>query len=195
MRLRAIAIGYGGYENQLKSLWARLQVGDEDGVRRLAEQGDGTPLQGVLQWLDQNPFSAGYAERAARVDLHWPGRLDHGPLSQVLPTFAALVVPSVVPEAFGMVAAEAAACGVLPIVPRHSGIGEIGDTLERELGTPGLLTYDPAHPVAGITAAIERVLGLPRDERGVLEERASSLARRVWSWDHVAERLLELAAI
>ena len=191
--LRGVVVGYGGYEKELKALWAGLQAGDERAVRAAAERGE-MSLQSLLDWLETTGLADGYAERAARVDLEWPGRLEHGPLSDVLPTFDVLVVPSVVPEAFGMVAAEAAACGVLPIVPRHSGIGEIGETLEEELGRPGLLTFDPEHPVSGIAEAIERVLGLDPAERGAMEEQASRVARRLWSWDHVAARLLELAA-
>ena len=36
---------------------------------------------------------------------------------------------STFPEAFGMVAAEAAACGALPVVANHSGLGEVAATL------------------------------------------------------------------
>ena len=42
------------------------------------------------------------------------GRLEHEELAELLPACSAMVVPSTFPEAFGMVAAEAAACGALP---------------------------------------------------------------------------------
>ena len=42
------------------------------------------------------------------------------------------VVPSIFPEAFGMVAAEAAAAGSPPLVARHSGLAEVADGLEAE---------------------------------------------------------------
>ena len=59
----------------------------------------------------------------------WTGRLDHAELADLLPAAEAMVVPSTFPEAFGMVAAEAAACGALPVVARHSGLGEVAETL------------------------------------------------------------------
>jgi len=93
-----------------------------------------------------------------------------------------------------MVAAEAAASGVLPIVPRHSGIGEVGRVLEEALGMEGLLTYDPATPIEGIAGALTRVLGADRDTRRRWEEIAVTTARRLWSWEHVAEQLLAHAA-
>ena len=191
--LRAVVVGYGGFERELKQLREDLVGGDRDGVRDLASRGGGQALPELLGWVDDPDTSVDRLRRAAHVDVEWPGRLDHGPLSKTLPTFDVLVVPSVVPEAFGMVGAEASACGVLPIVPRHSGIGEVGAALEEELGRPGLLTFDPASPVQGIAAALDRVLSLDRDERRELEHMASAFARRVWSWDHVASRLLDLA--
>jgi hypothetical protein len=50
----------------------------------------------------------------------WAGRLDHHELRDLLPASRAIVVPSTFPEAFGMVAAEGAASGALPVVARHS---------------------------------------------------------------------------
>ena len=41
--------------------------------------------------------------------MHWAGRLEHEELADVLPAAEALAMPSTFPEAFGMVAAEAAA--------------------------------------------------------------------------------------
>ena len=38
-------------------------------------------------------------------------------------------MPSTFPEAFGMVAAEAAACGALPVSAAHSGLAEVTATL------------------------------------------------------------------
>ena len=59
----------------------------------------------------------------------WVGRLEHDELADLLPAAEAMVVPSTFPEAFGMVAAEAAACGALPVVARHSGLAEVAETL------------------------------------------------------------------
>ena len=47
--------------------------------------------------------------------MHFTGRLEHDDLPDLLPACEAQVMPSTFPEAFGMVAAEAAACGALPL--------------------------------------------------------------------------------
>ena len=46
-----------------------------------------------------------------------------------MPAAEVLVMPSTFPEAFGMVAAEAAACGVPPVSADHSGMREVSRQL------------------------------------------------------------------
>src|SRR5713226_397462 len=60
------------------------------------------------------------------------GPLEHRHLVHLLALADVTVVPSIFPEAFGMVAAEAAAAGSPPIVARHSGLAEIAEGLEAE---------------------------------------------------------------
>jgi glycosyltransferase involved in cell wall biosynthesis len=61
------------------------------------------------------------------------GPIDHANLKYLLPCSDVLVAPSVFPEAFGMVAVEALACGVLPIVTYQSGLKEIVDIVEAHI--------------------------------------------------------------
>jgi glycosyltransferase involved in cell wall biosynthesis len=187
----AIVVGFGGDEKQLRSLWAALHGGDRDQAVALASQGDLGAHRSLRDFIERQPHD--YFERAADIRVDFPGRLDHGPLSKVLPTFDVLVAPSVVPEAFGMVAAEAAACGVLPVVPGHSGIGEAGAVLEEALGLEGSLVFDPADPITGIAASVNGLLSLPEHMRVQKGAEASALARKLWSWDVVAAKLLDLA--
>lgn len=188
---KTVIVGYGGFAGPLRRFAEALRSGDLASLRALAERGEDAPLPELVSFLADPP--AGYLEAARAVEIDFTGRLEHGPLSELLPSFDVLVVPSVVPEAFGMVAAEAAATGVLPIVPSHSGIGEAGAAVEEAIGRPGWLTFDPGDPVRGIAAAIDRVLGTELQERQSLEQRATRFARSQWSWDHVANELLALA--
>jgi glycosyltransferase involved in cell wall biosynthesis len=54
-------------------------------------------------------------------------------LPALLSACEAQVMPSTFPEAFGMVAVEAAACGVLPLSASHSGMAEVTATLAPAL--------------------------------------------------------------
>ena len=187
--LEAVIVGYGGDEGALIGFHDALVGGDIRTARAVVGRLDHSDE--VVAFLDG--VDAAYLERASSIPIRFPGRLDHGPLSDVLPSFDVLVVPSVVPEAFGMVAAEAAACGVLPLVPDHSGIAEAGAALERELDAPGLLTYDDSSPVEQIAAGVDRILAIDPATRIAMGTTASGFAHERWSWGHVAESLLRAA--
>lgn len=186
---RAVLVGYGDFADGLRSLQAALRDGRLDDARALvAEDPSNTHAREFLAGTDA--ADADYLKRLADTSVEWTGRLDHDRLPGVLPTFDILVVPSEVPEAFGMVGAEAAAAGVIPVVPGHSGIGEIGTAAEEALGMPGLLTYDPADPVRGIAARIDAVLSHDAAARAEMADTLVRLAHDRWSWAKVADGLL-----
>lgn len=186
-------VGYGGFEEELRELAGALARGDVGAALSVAERSSTEPLDTLRDFLISVRDDEAYWSRAARSRVMFLGRLDHDALAPVLRTFDLLTVPSIIPEAFGMVAAEAAACAVLPVVPAHSGIGEVGRILESELDAPGLLTFDPGDPIRGMAGRIDRVLGADESTRQAWGSRASSLARARWSWARVAEQLLGLA--
>ena len=77
-------------------------------------------------------------------------------------------MPSTFPEAFGMVAVEAAACGTLPVSAGHSGMLEVSRQLAATLPPEvGRLTSFPVEPGA-VEAIADRLggwLALPEAER------------------------------
>ena len=113
------------------------------------------------------------------------GPLEHRHLVHLIPLADVTVVPSVFPEAFGMVAAEAAAGGSIPLVARHSGLAEIADALGTEL------TSFENGDVADLRAKLERLLSLAPQERDELKSHVRQVAEERWSWGNVADRLLE----
>jgi glycosyltransferase involved in cell wall biosynthesis len=119
------------------------------------------------------------------------GPLEHRHLVHLIPLADVTVVPSIFPEAFGMVAAEAAAGGSLPLVARHSGLAEIAAGLEEE--------YPPEHrdltsfatgDAADLRRKLDALLSLPAPERERLRRAARKAVVERWSWAGVAERLL-----
>jgi glycosyltransferase involved in cell wall biosynthesis len=119
------------------------------------------------------------------------GPLEHRHLAPLLALADVTVVPSIFPEAFGMVAAEAAAAGSPPIVARHSGLAEIAEGLEAvyppHLGDLASFTTGDAVELAG---KLRRLLELRRDDRLALSRAARQAAVERWSWAGVAGRLL-----
>jgi glycosyltransferase involved in cell wall biosynthesis len=97
----------------------------------------------------------------------------------------------VFPEAFGMVAAEAAACGSPPLVARHSGLAEVAEALEAEyLAEHRELASFAPDDAADLREKIERILDLPAEQWRELSEGARRAAVRHWSWERVASLLL-----
>jgi glycosyltransferase involved in cell wall biosynthesis len=131
-------------------------------------------------------------ERLAGARVLFTGALEHRHLVDLLPLVDVAVVPSIFPEAFGMVAAEAAASGVPPLVARHSGLAEIAAGLEREYpnGLRELASF-ASGDVADLRAKLEALLSLSEADRDVLGRAARRVAVSNWSWSTVAGRLLE----
>src|SRR5207248_10842061 len=90
----------------------------------------------ALRDVDARAVIVGFGDYRAQLEEMAPprtlftGPLEHRHLVHLLPLAAATVVPSIFPEAFGMVAAEAAAAGSPPLVARHSGLAEVAAGLE-----------------------------------------------------------------
>ena len=119
------------------------------------------------------------------------GRLDHRDVSAVVSAVDVLVIPSLPPESFGMVAAEAAAGGALPLMPRHSGLAETAAALETAIGRPGLFSYPHGTETARqIAAGVQRLLGLPPEERREIRTALRAFVSANWTWRHTADGLL-----
>ena len=131
--------------------------------------------------------------QASGASVLFTGPLDHRHLVHLLALADACVVPSIFPEAFGMVAAEAAAAGCPPLVARHSGLAEVAEGLEAEYpsGLRDLASFESGDAV-DLRAKLIRLLGLGDSQRDAVRAAARRAAVDRWSWASVAERLLEL---
>ncbi len=135
-------------------------------------------------------------EAAAGPDVLFTGPLEHRHLQHLWPLADVSVTPSVFPEAFGMVAAEAAACGSPPLVARHSGLAEVTAGLEQEY-PPHLrhLASFERGSIEQLTARLTELLALSADEWQQVSSGARRAAERLWSWEHVAQRILAVAQV
>jgi len=131
-------------------------------------------------------------EALAPVGTLFTGALEHRHLRHLLPLCDVAAVPSIFPEAFGMVAAEAAAAGVLPVVSAHSGLAEVAAGIGEEVGpeTAALLSF-PAGDVAALRERLAAILALPVERRREPGLDARRAVEQRWSWPVVAARLLE----
>jgi glycosyltransferase involved in cell wall biosynthesis len=188
-RARLVVVGFGAFREGLERLQSALEAGDLAAARTtVAEDGRELPeLQAFLAREELPPSS--------RVT--FAGRLDHHELADLLPAAEAIVVPSTFPEAFGMVAAEGAACGALPVVARHSGLAEVSDALAAELpdAVREWLSFEVGdQAVEQLAACLTGWLAAPDDLRAAAREAIVRVTRERWSWDGVARTVLAAAA-
>jgi glycosyltransferase involved in cell wall biosynthesis len=135
-------------------------------------------------------------ERLAPPGVLFTGALEHRHLVHLLPLVDVEVVPSIFPEAFGMVAAEAAAAGVPPLVARHSGLAEIAAGIEAAYPAQyrHLTSFENGAAVQ-LADRLRELLALPTEVRRELGRLARETAVERWSWGSVAERLLTLSLV
>jgi glycosyltransferase involved in cell wall biosynthesis len=152
----------------------------------------------ALTGIDARAVVVGFGDYRSELESNgppnafFPGPLEHRHLVHLIPLADVAVVPSIFPEAFGMVAAEAAAAGCPPLVANHSGLAEVAAAIAAE--------YPPEHralasfatgDVADLTAKLRTLLALPEKERRDLGLRARRAVVERFSWPAVARRLLE----
>jgi glycosyltransferase involved in cell wall biosynthesis len=155
-------------------------------------------LLDALRRVDARALIVGFGdyreelERLAPPGTLFTGPLEHRHLVHVLPLADVTVVPSIFPEAFGMVAAESAAAGTPPIVARHSGLAEIAAGLEAEYPhAQRELASFASGDARELAERLETFLSLPVETRIELSRAARRAAVSRWSWTSVATRLLE----
>jgi glycosyltransferase involved in cell wall biosynthesis len=164
------------------------KLSEEKGVHLLVE---------ALAHVDARAVVVGFGpargdlERAAGDRVLFTGALEHRHLRHLWPLADASVTPSVFPEAFGMVAAEAAACGAPPLVARHSGLAEVAEGLEAAYPEEHrtLASFKPGD-AADLAAKLDAILALPRTEWARLSSAARAAAVERWSWETIAALIL-----
>lgn len=196
---KLLLIGFGEYRDGLRRLWRALGSGDLDDAREVArlgwalEGGEEAALTHLSSFLSDPPEGYADAARAATGSIELAGRLEYGEVAHVVRSSDAMVVPSTFPEAFGMVAAEAASAGALPVCADHSGLAEVARTLADSLpGDLGRLTSFGLGPdsVLQIAERLNAWLALPEAERAEAQAALVSTVRANWSWDGVARSVL-----
>lgn len=207
-RARLVVVGFGGYRNGLERLRSALLAGDLERAREIARAGralEGEPLPSqplgrLLAFLDglRGEERARFLAAARGLDeqIVFCGRLDHDELAELLPACEAVVVPSTFPEAFGMVAAEAAACGALPVSAGHSGLREVSEALARavpERAAQWLSFAIDDRAVPALAACLTGWLAAEPALRARTREGLVSTVRKRWSWEGVARGVIAAA--
>jgi glycosyltransferase involved in cell wall biosynthesis len=205
---RLLLSGFGAYERGLRNLVDALDEGELREALQVAARGRGyeaqherrpqtpppdEPLPILTGFLSDPPGGYADAAREAAGSILIGGRLGHDEVAELMPAGATFAMTSTWPEAFGMVAAESAACGVPPVSADHSGMREVSqllaEALDPDLNPLLSFTVGP-DAVSELAARIGGWLSLDPARR---REAGLALAKRVdelWSWEGVARSVI-----
>lgn len=156
----------------------------------------------ALESLDARAIIVGFGDYRQKLEKQatklpegkvlFTGILEHRHLAHLLPLADAAVVPSIFPEAFGMVAAEAAASGCPPIVAGHSGLAEIAAELKKAYPKHlrHLTDFNPGDS-EDLRNKLSELLNISNKDREAIKYAGRSVVETHWSWTVIAKRLLE----
>ncbi|MFO7941258.1 MAG: glycosyltransferase family 4 protein [Bacillota bacterium] len=205
-RARVVAVGFGEDRERIEAGIELLHLGRRDLFEEFFLSRDDTGyLDSLVRHLSDPELSRDYY-RAARGSMrrHFltTGILEQDELGSIAGFADISVAPSIFPEAFGLVGAEALAAGVLPVLTAGSGFEEVSrvfreefsdllgeeanlDPLPRDEDLPLELASRMAELLGSVTAssALRREIG----------ERARTLAERHFSWRRAARDLLNVS--
>jgi glycosyltransferase involved in cell wall biosynthesis len=188
---------------------AAFLAGDEPTVvyvgKLSEEKGVSLLLQALSRLEEINALVVGFGPRRSELEelahrlfaddaksrILFTGPLEHRHLVHLFALARASVTPSVFPEAFGMVAAEAAACGSPALVARHSGLAEIAEGLEAEYPSAYRELASFANGDAeDLARKLDAILALSESDWRRLSEAARRAAVERWSWERIAALIL-----
>lgn len=145
-----------------------------DAVRELAARGLSRRLTVIGTGADQQEF-----ERAAEgLPVTFSGIKRDQELCEIISDHKIMVVPSLEPEPFGIVALEGLACGCLVVASNHGGLPEA-------VGPHGVL-FEPGNPIALADAILSAEAKTPELGCGLGDYLKNHQA------DYVADRYLEV---
>ncbi len=190
---RIVFVGFGAYREHLEGMIRALREGDEAAFRAFALAGNFVEDQNPQRWF--RPLSP---QEASHITV--TGILDHDTLRDLLPLASLVLVPSKWPEAFGMVAVEAMAAGVLPLCNYHAGLKDVVDVVKQdEPALAELMKLDRQHFVEELPERIETALRFLYPEgfrehlqRHNVARRLRQIAVEHFSWEGIARQLLQV---
>jgi glycosyltransferase involved in cell wall biosynthesis len=163
------------------------------GVQVLLEALRGVDARAVI--VGFGDYRAQLEQLAQGLDVLFTGPLEHRHLPHLLALADVSAVPSIFPEAFGMVAAESAAAGCPPVVADHSGLAEVADGLDEDYPPElrGLARF-PSEDADALRERLAAILALGPKDRDAIRAAARRAAVERWSWRSVAQRIAAAAA-
>lgn len=189
---RFVFVGFGSYREHLEGMIQGLVQGDRRLFSACAQAGNFVEIRNLDDWF--RPLEPQEKDRITVT-----GILDHKTLGRLLPLSSLTIVPSKWPEAFGMVAVEAMAAGVLPLCNDHAGLRDVieeVDAVSPEIAD--LMRLDRSKFVEQLPGKIHAALDFlypkgyaDHSYRNRISRKLRSISVDHFSWDGIAKRLIQ----
>lgn len=206
---RLILAGFGAFRPYLEKMTECLQLGRQAEFLELIgalerECSDAEPAanmytSGLREQLADPSFARlyfGVAQGVMRERVIFTGFLPHEVLRDLIASADITLAPSVFPEAFGLVALEALASGVIPMQTNHSAFREIIDLYKQVFrhcfpeGGLRRLSLDPElvlNLANNMVCFLDLYAKLNKEERQKIRRRAREVALP-YSWANMARQ-------
>ncbi len=157
----------------------------------------------LMEALQDEKYSEAYfrAGKRAHKQIILTGFMPHEWLSHLVACSDVAVAPSIFPEAFGLVAVEALASGIIPVQTNHSAFREIidiyvkefkADLWPRELKALYLNENTVINMASNINHLLDYYQHLSPPQRLGIRQRARKIAEENYSWSQVGKSLVQL---
>lgn len=213
-KVRFILVGFGSSRSYFEALIEALNQGDEAAFIHLISYPETADPEidpdsaqffaALINMLGDPDFARAYfaaAKEKIASAFVWTGFLGHNHLKNLIACADITVAASIFPEAFGLVAAEALAAGIIPVQTNHSGFTEViyryfdefRDIFDQ-CKLPPLSLNDQLvlNLAAYILFLLDYYDGLNGKERQQLRERARKISVDNYAWESVVKNYLKL---
>ena len=205
-----IIAGFGPFREPAELIVNYLANGDVDGLKSelqtnsLFHGEDEKVIPLAVEILEKH--GSKIAQDVASLDFDirtkvtFTGILNHAQLVNLLPIMDVLIAPSVFPEAFGMVAIEAASCGVYPVVTYQSAFMEIADQVKElvdgrvDIENVTLDHNASTHIAQNVLAYLSKKESMTVEESLAFKASLRKLVVDLYSWEGIAGKYLNTFA-
>ena len=185
--LKFIFVGYGKYRESLEAMIHALSHGNPKLFSAVA----GREKKYFKPFLNSGYFKTARQTLPHRV--FFTGLLEHAELRRLLPLSDILMVPSLFPETFGMIAAEGMASGVVPLTTYQTGLKDMHDITSSILKDQVKLKKMAVNAALAqnIQKNIEMLLTKNIPRKSSTKKALHQYAQTHFSWEKIADVCLK----
>lgn len=185
--------GFGKYREHYELMLHALGTGNRKLLDKILSLGP--YFKSLREYYQQQ--NDDYFEAISKTDLRekifFTGKVNHAEASVLLPIMDVMFVPSMLPEAFGMVAIEGMACGVFPVMSYFSGLKDVADAgerfLDKELFELTKISMDD--PLSSIRENFYKIMEIEHKHDKNLKKTLREIVNKNFTWSSIIKTMVD----